>query len=1150
MMVRFRRKGPQNALSMNYLGKSSPISREVWRTAWLFVVLALVFGVYAVLEKRIDRAHELRQQSLQLADELRQSSDDLTTMARTYVATGSPRIRQYFDDIVAIRDGNKARPTGYRIAYWDLVLAGQVPGAGHGAAVPILDMFRQVAVTDQEYALLADSKRASDALADIERQAMQLVQSTGDNALDPQDVTAQQAQLAQMAKARAMVFDEHYLQSKAAVMKPINAFYALLDRRTADAVRKAEFLATLCRVIFAVLGLLFVYMFWRVNQHLKGALDGSLDQLRLVDTERRQAQDYEKFRSHVLEMLARGEPLQHILESIVLGVERLNAGMLCSILLLDSKGLLLEHSIAPSLPESYNQALQGVAIGMGVGSCGTAAFTGERVVVEDIQTHAYWAAYKDLAAGAGVQSCWSQPIRSSQGKVLGTFAIYHREMQSPREHDIQVIEQTASLASIAIERSVESEALREREAHFRFLTEDGTDVVWKMDAQSRFTYISPADEKLRGFTASEVIGRPVSEVLTAEAYELVEQVRRERVKRGGGTQQGVSSTFEVQQRCKDGHLVWTEIVSREDRDAQGRLMGYHGVTRDISDRKRAEIELRQSEQRFVTAFEAAPVAASISTADEGRLLEVNANYERDFGWTREELVGKTSVEVGLWSDEAARLPWAQSVTNTGRVVNHEAVWTCKNGEQREVSISGEVTMLDGKRCILAYVVDITEQKQAERRISELAFFDQLTGLPNRTLLADRLKQAMSSSTRSKQFGAVLFMDLDNFKTLNDTMGHDLGDALLRQIAPRLRQCVREDDTVARLGGDEFVVVLANLSKNEMDAATAAEVVAEKIIAAVDNNYVLGDSSHHCTASVGVTLFKGTETSADGLLKQADMSMYRAKEAGRNTFRFFNPAMEESVKARAELDVDLRLAVQDKQFVLHYQSQIADAGRLIGVEVLVRWNHPRRGLVPPMEFITLAEETGLIVPLGQWVLEAACTQLALWATRSEFTHLSIAVNVSAYQFRKSDFVEQVAGILAKTGANPNRLKLELTESLLVDNVGEVIEKMFALKAKGVSFSLDDFGTGYSSLSYLKRLPLDQLKIDKSFVRDVLIDPNDAAIARTIIALGNSLGFGVIAEGVETEEQRAFLAHHGCHAFQGYFFGRPVPVDEFERSVGGS
>jgi diguanylate cyclase (GGDEF)-like protein len=457
-----------------------------------------------------------------------------------------------------------------------------------------------------------------------------------------------------------------------------------------------------------------------------------------------------------------------------------------------------------------------------------------------------------------------------------------------------------------------------------------------------------------------------------------------------------------------------------------------------------------------------------------------------------------------------------------------------------------VPMLDkGEVVQLAVTRDITERKQAEDRIEELAFFDQLTGLPNRTLLMDRLKQAMTASSRNDSHGALLFIDLDHFKTLNDTLGHDMGDLLLKQVAQRLTLCVREGDTVARLGGDEFVVMLANLSASERDAATGIEAVAEKVLAALNQTYQLNNVAFHSTASIGVTLFRGRIASIDDLMKQADLAMYKAKETGRNTFRFFDPAMESVVKERAALEGDLRRALAGNQFVLHYQAQVAGKGRVTGAEVLVRWQHPDRGMVSPADFIPLAEETGMILPLGEWVLETACTQLAKWAAQTEMAHLTVAVNVSAHQINRPDFVKQVLAVLEHTGADPRRLKLELTESLLVHNVEQIIEKMFALKARGVGFSLDDFGTGYSSLSYLKRLPLDHLKIDQSFVRDVLTDPNDAAIARTVVALAQSLGLGVIAEGVETEAQRDFLAREGCHAYQGYFFSRPLPIEGFEQ-----
>jgi diguanylate cyclase (GGDEF)-like protein len=439
--------------------------------------------------------------------------------------------------------------------------------------------------------------------------------------------------------------------------------------------------------------------------------------------------------------------------------------------------------------------------------------------------------------------------------------------------------------------------------------------------------------------------------------------------------------------------------------------------------------------------------------------------------------------------------------------------------------------------------DITDRKVAEERIAELAFFDPLTNLPNRTLLKDRIKQAMTTGKRENSFGALLLLDLDQFKTLNDTLGHEKGDQLLRQVATRLSISVREGDTVARLGGDEFVVLLPNINENAEIAAKQTELVGNKILAVLTKPYQLDDTAYLSTSSIGASIFRGDETSIDDLLKQADLAMYKSKSSGRNTLFFFDQAMQTVVMERVSLEAALRNALNEKQFLLHYQAQVIDGGYVTGAEVLVRWQHPQRGMVSPAEFIPLAEETGLILPLGLWVLETACTQLTLWSTHSDMAHLSLAVNVSAQQFRLPNFVELVLEVLQNTGANPHKLKLELTESLLVDNVQDIIEKMTLLKAHGVRFSLDDFGTGYSSLSYLKRLPLYQLKIDQSFVRDILVDPNDAAIASTIIALAQSLGLEVIAEGVETEAQRDFLASSGCQAYQGYFFSRPLPLEGF-------
>jgi diguanylate cyclase (GGDEF)-like protein len=410
-------------------------------------------------------------------------------------------------------------------------------------------------------------------------------------------------------------------------------------------------------------------------------------------------------------------------------------------------------------------------------------------------------------------------------------------------------------------------------------------------------------------------------------------------------------------------------------------------------------------------------------------------------------------------------------------------------------------------------------------------------------MLDRLRQALTASARHGRHGALMLFDLDDFKTLNDTLGHDVGDQFLIEVAARMESCIRECDTVARLGGDEFVVILEELDAGLL-AAMQAESVAVKIQGALNQPYLLDLSlaggeantrSYHCTSSIGITLFRGHDVDVDELLKRADTAMYQAKAAGRNTLRFFDPQMQAAVSARATLDTDLRTAIAETQFVLHYQPQVDGSGRLTGVEALLRWQHPRRGLVMPAEFIDQAEATRLIMPLGRWVLETACRQLAEWACQPGRDGLVIAVNVSSRQFHQADFVDQVKAVLSATGADPQRLKLEVTESLLLHDIEDVVARMEQLRALGINFALDDFGTGYSSLYYLKRLPLAQLKIDQSFVRDVLTDANDAAIARTVIALGQSLGLAVIAEGVETAGQRDFLMMHGCHAFQGNLFG---------------
>ena len=522
---------------------------------------------------------------------------------------------------------------------------------------------------------------------------------------------------------------------------------------------------------------------------------------------------------------------------------------------------------------------------------------------------------------------------------------------------------------------------------------------------------------------------------------------------------------------------------------------------------------------------------------DGNRLEITGLHDEiHYGLTRWELPG-TFVPDGQWSAHRQALQ-AHEVFK-----NFEMKRTGGDGQPFWVSISGE-PIFDDEGRFTGYrgvAHDITERKRAEAEIERLAFYDELTGLPNRRLLMDRLACAVTLSTREGSHGALLFLDLDNFKGINDTLGHEWGDQLLVQVASRISASVRATDTVARLGGDEFVVVLQGLNMEQMQAAAEVEAVAQKVLAALNHPYRVDGCEIHSTPSIGVTLFSDAEQPVQELLKRADLAMYQAKAQGRNMVCFFDPAMQVAASARSALEGDIRQGLLREEFLLHYQPVVDESGLVLGAEALVRWLHPQRGMVSPADFIPLAEQTGLILGLGHQVLVMACRQLAKWAGDSATSWWTLAVNVSAREFRQPDFVQQVLSVLRDAGADPGKLTLELTESLLLQDVEDSILKMQALRQLGVGFSLDDFGTGYSSLSYLKRLPLDQLKIDQSFVRDVLADPNDATIACTIITLAHSLGLEVVAEGVETDGQRLFLLRNGCRRFQGYLFGRPAAVE---------
>jgi len=572
--------------------------------------------------------------------------------------------------------------------------------------------------------------------------------------------------------------------------------------------------------------------------------------------------------------------------------------------------------------------------------------------------------------------------------------------------------------------------------------------------------------------------------------------------------------------------------------------------KDISDMAHAfnsmMVVLEEREAALSVAAIAFEIEEGMIVTDQDEvIIRVNRVFTSLSGYSADEAIGKNLSMLKFDREDAEFYPRMREILHRNNYWQGEIWNRRKNGETYPEWLT--ITAVVGKdgritNYICAFF-DITERKQAEEKIHNLAFYDPLCQLPNRRLLFDRLHQAVTTSARNKSCAGLLFIDLDNFKILNDTRGHDIGDLLLIEVGQRLRTCIRDSDTLARLGGDEFVVLLEGLSEDRTEAAVQARGVGEKMLIDIHQPYMLKDIEHYSTASIGISLFANYRQNLDDLLKQADTAMYAAKKAGRNTLRFFDPAMQEALEMRSQLEAGMRKALPKHEFKLYYQVQVDSMQHPIGAEALIRWEHPEQGLISPDKFIPVAEDTGLILPLGQWILQTACAQLKEWESNPLTRELTLAVNVSARQFRQPSFVEQVSKVIEQTLINPSLLKLELTESTVLENVADTITKMHALKKIGVRFSMDDFGTGYSSLAYLTQLPLDQLKIDQSFVRNIGTKSTDAMIIQTIIGMANNLGIEVIAEGVETDAQHDFLSGAGCWFYQGYLFGRPVPVKEF-------
>ena len=693
------------------------------------------------------------------------------------------------------------------------------------------------------------------------------------------------------------------------------------------------------------------------------------------------------------------------------------------------------------------------------------------------------------------------------------------------------------------EQRAQEQALNESKQRLRLALESADLGTWDWHIPSSRLIASARASQLQGLDAATFEGAfldffrkvPMEDRHNLrQSYQRLVQERR--------------SHYQVTYRVhlENGGLRYLESTAKLQLDEAGQPLRMVGTLVDISERLMREQRVRASEEKFAKAFHSSPDAITITERDSARYIEVNEGFTRLTGYSPDEVVGRTAFEMDIWAFPDERQQLLEQLARNGQVLHLEMHGKHRSGEVRLVDVSVQPIELDGVPCLLLTARDISELKQAQAQVQHLAYHDALTNLPNRALLMDRLTQQISLLKRHDLRGALLFLDLDHFKHINDSLGHPVGDSVLRLVTARLEASVRLEDTVARLGGDEFVVLLSGLEGKRSEVTRHVRQVADKLRQLLAEPMLLDGHRLQVTPSIGVALIPDHGNTPADLLKRADIALYRAKDSGRNAIQLFRTTMQDAASARLRLENDLRLALARGEFELHFQPQVdARDGKVVGAEALLRWQHPQLGPQSPAHFIQVLEESGLIVEIGGWVLAEACHFCSQLLTGGlvDSERFSLCVNISPRQFRQHDFVERVASCLRDSQLPNAMLKLEITEGIVIQNIDDTVGKMLRLKKHGVSFAMDDFGTGYSSLTYLKRLPVDMLKIDQSFVRDATNDPNDAEIIRAIVAMARSLGLALIAEGVEQQDQLEFLQSQGCHLYQGYLFSKPLPQEAF-------
>ena len=836
----------------------------------------------------------------------------------------------------------------------------------------------------------------------------------------------------------------------------------------------------------------------------------------------------------VLDKIIANQSLPDILLATIYHLENLFPEMRASVLQLDASTGLLGRIIAPSLPDFYLNTIEGLRPGPGVYSCGTAAYSGETVIVEDVQTHPYWASIREITARAGFRACTATPFKDAGGKVLGVFAVHFVKPQAPSPVELGFLSEFARLAGIAIEKEKSesqrlaiTSSLSNSETRYRNLVEAAPfPVVISSLTDGSLLYGNRRAELMFGISREQGIGKSAANfyVQTKERDRFISAV----------LENDLVTDYEAQLYKAGGEIIWVLL--------SGRIMEFDGQTAlttsfvDITERKQYEDKLREAAAVMESTHEGVMI-----TDLTPRIIAVNPACLTITGYSAEELTGKDPAILNSGHEDKFfhEMMWKELLKHghwQGETLNRR-----KNGEifPQFLTIS---TIYNEQHEPIRYVgvfADISELKEHQARLDFMAHHDALTRLPNRAMVETRLEQEIEQAHRHKQNLAVLFIDLDRFKIVNDSFGHPAGDELLCQVAGRLEARLREGDMLARLGGDEFLL-LANTLNDKQDAA----VVARDIISALSEPFMLsGNNEVFIGGSIGISLFPSDGSDVTELMKNADAAMYFAKENGRNQFSFYTRELNADARGKLAMENELRRALLHDELLLHYQAKIdLHTGLICGVEALIRWQKPDGTLMPPAEFIPLAEKTGVILAIGNMVLDRACLQIRQWLDDG-LDNVHIAVNISARQFRSGNLDQLVEQSLQKHGIDGRHLELELNEAMLMSEPERAIETMQQLKNLGVKLSLDDFGTGYSNLAYLRRFPIDSLKIDQSFVRGMLTDPGDAEIASVIINLAHRLKLSVIAEGVENEEQLAFMRTNQCDELQGYLFSKALPAAEF-------